>query len=409
MGRGPFGAILLTIAVFGGGAGLGFGFREGWFPVQWLPAPTGVIDPAAESAADDPPLEVMPGDPSLPDGIPRSAEPGIDSPETAQPILTTERPRPVGPDFDQAIFASQSEPTESPGSTSSMGSPRPLPMDDAAQEIPRVIPRQVDPASFATAESLPAAGTTNLPGELAAGRVGVVANPPEFDLAATIAAYDAKVEHGEILAAHRLLSQAYWKQRSHRPELIERLDQTAAMIFFQPQPHFVEPHVIEPGDRLEAIAGQYKVPWEYLSKLNRVSPQRIQPGRKLKVVRGPFAAVVELVEYSLTVHLQGYYVRRFSVGVGRDGASPIGKFAVLNKVENPQYTDPNGDVIDADDPTNPLGERWIDLGGSYGIHGTIDPGSIGQAASRGCIRLNDKDIVLVYDFLTVGSEVVLRR
>ena len=54
-------------------------------------------------------------------------------------------------------------------------------------------------------------------------------------------------------------------------------------------------------------------------------------------------------------------------------------------------------------------QRWIDLGDSYGIHGTIDPDSIGKAASRGCIRLRDKDIVEVYDFLVKGSEVVIRK
>jgi lipoprotein-anchoring transpeptidase ErfK/SrfK len=56
-----------------------------------------------------------------------------------------------------------------------------------------------------------------------------------------------------------------------------------------------------------------------------------------------------------------------------------------------------------------LGERWIDLGESYGIHGTIEPDSIGKAASRGCIRMREKDVIEVYDFLVKGSEVVIRK
>ena len=135
----------------------------------------------------------------------------------------------------------------------------------------------------------------------------------------------------------------------------------------------------------------------------------LQLGQKLKVVKGPFAAIVDLQDFTLTVHLQGYYVKRYDVGIGKDGSSPLGKFSVQNKVENPQYTGPDGRVISGDDPKNPLGERWIDLGDSYGIHGTIDPDSIGKAASRGCIRLRDKDIVEVYDFLVRGSEVVIRK
>jgi lipoprotein-anchoring transpeptidase ErfK/SrfK len=87
----------------------------------------------------------------------------------------------------------------------------------------------------------------------------------------------------------------------------------------------------------------------------------------------------------------------------------LGKFAVLKKVVNPQYTDPQGHVIDGGDPSNPLGDRWLDLGNSYGIHGTIDPNSIGKAESRGCIRLRNEDVEEAYDMLAVGSEIVIRR
>jgi L,D-transpeptidase ErfK/SrfK len=127
------------------------------------------------------------------------------------------------------------------------------------------------------------------------------------------------------------------------------------------------------------------------------------------VLKGPFGAVVDLNDFTLTIHLQGYFVKRYEVCIGKDGSSPIGKFSVLNKVENPPYTGPDGKVIVADDPRNPLGERWIDLGDSYGIHGTIDPDSIGKAESRGCIRLRDQDIIEVYNFLVKGAEVVIRK
>ena len=43
---------------------------------------------------------------------------------------------------------------------------------------------------------------------------------------------------------------------------------------------------------------------------------------------------------------------------------------------------------------------------SYGIHGTIDPASIGQKKSMGCIRLLDDDIKLVYDMLVKDKSTV---
>jgi len=220
---------------------------------------------------------------------------------------------------------------------------------------------------------------------------------------------DAKLAEGEFLAAHKLLSKLYWKAKVADEELQTRLEASANRIFFSPQPHFIEPHVVQSGDQLRKIATKYGLSWEYLAKLNKTDPRRIREGQKLKVLKGPFAAIVNLHDFSLTIHLQGYYVKRYQVGIGKDGSSPIGKFPVLTKLENPQYTDPDGKVIEGDDPANPLGERWIDLGDSYGIHGTIDPDSIGKAASRGCIRLRDADIIEVYNFLVPGSVVEIRE
>jgi lipoprotein-anchoring transpeptidase ErfK/SrfK len=62
-------------------------------------------------------------------------------------------------------------------------------------------------------------------------------------------------------------------------------------------------------------------------------------------------------------------------------------------------------VVANDDPENPLGERWIDIGDSFGIHGTNEPDSIGKAESRGCLRLRHDDVIELYDFLVIGSEV----
>ena len=171
----------------------------------------------------------------------------------------------------------------------------------------------------------------------------------------------------------------------------------------------MQPYVVKPNDQLAVFAKKYNVPWEYLAKLNHVDAKKIRPGQQLKVIKGPFSAIVELNSYTMTVHAYGYFVRAYKIGIGKDGATPLGKFTVLKKVVNPQYTDPQGHVIEGGDPTNPLGDRWLDLGKSYGIHGTIDPNSIGKAESRGCIRLRNEDVEEVYDMLAVGSEVVIRR
>ena len=220
---------------------------------------------------------------------------------------------------------------------------------------------------------------------------------------------DQLILKGKTLSAHRELSRLYWSHPDFRDAFAMRIEKTAQTIYFSPQPHFMQPYRVQPGDQLRRVARLYNVPWEYLEKLNRIDARRIRPGQELKVIKGPFSAIIELNRFELTIHTNGYHVRRYRVGIGKDGTTPLGKFSVLNKVVNPQYTGPDNRVIAADDPANPLGEHWIDLGNGYGIHGTIDPQSIGKAVSRGCIRLRNTEVEEAYILLSAGSVVEIRR
>lgn len=221
-------------------------------------------------------------------------------------------------------------------------------------------------------------------------------------------AIDRLIEEGEDVEANFQLSNLYWKQPESRPQLIQRLRAVAYRIYFAPQPHYMEGHVVQAGDVLQNIAKDYDISWEYLAKLNRTDAKKIRPGQKLKVIKGPFAAVVDLSDMELTIHSHGHFVAQFPVGIGKDNASPVGTFKVLEKLRDPTYYGADG-VIEHDNPKNPLGEYWIDLGEGIGIHGTIDQASIGKAESQGCIRLKDRDIADVFDLLTVGSEVLIKK
>ena len=61
-------------------------------------------------------------------------------------------------------------------------------------------------------------------------------------------------------------------------------------------------------------------------------------------------------------------------------------------------------------PKNPLGERAINLGwGTYRIHGTNKPNSIGSAASAGCFRMRNADVKDLFERVHVGAQVVVLR
>lgn len=260
----------------------------------------------------------------------------------------------------------------------------------------------------AAAEMSASGGLTTASYETRSELRGDSDEPIPAELAARLRHIDELGSKQYYLEAHAALSQIYWKQPEYRAVIRDRIEFTAKRIYDSPD-HVTEPYFVEFGETLEGIAAEHDVPWQYLARLNRIAPRALQAGQQLKVVRGPFGAIVDLDRFSLTIHTNGWYVRRYPIGTGRDDRTPVGEFTVENKVVNPTWYNPDGGVVDADDPANPLGEFWLGLGNHIGIHGTIDPQTIGRAASRGCIHLGDGDIDEVFRFLDVGSEVIIRR
>jgi lipoprotein-anchoring transpeptidase ErfK/SrfK len=112
------------------------------------------------------------------------------------------------------------------------------------------------------------------------------------------------------------------------------------------------------------------------------------------------------------------YLCSFPVGLGDKGTTPIANFSVTegSKLIDPHWANPRtGERFAADNPLNPIGERWMGLEGvdarsraytGYGIHGTIDPSSIGREMSMGCIRMAAADVEIVYELLTGRVSVV---
>lgn len=285
------------------------------------------------------------------------------------------------------------------------------PINDSAELSARSRQRPLRDSEVAAA-SYDATGLRRQPDSSAGRSSAKIASSGDVipaDVAVQLKNIDEWLRNDRILDAHAQLSGIYWKHRDLRDLIRERIDRTATLIFTTADRQFAEPHFVDYGETLESIAKQYDVPWMYLAMLNHVTPEKLQAGQQLKVVRGPFGGVVDLDEFCLTVHAHGWYVHRYQIGIGRDEKTPTGEFTVQEKLENPAWYNPGGGVVDADDPENPLGEYWIGLGNHIGIHGTIDPDSIGKAASRGCIHLNDEDIIEVFGLLSVKSKVMIRK
>jgi len=118
--------------------------------------------------------------------------------------------------------------------------------------------------------------------------------------------------------------------------------------------------------------------------------------------------VVNIAERKLVVMQADHVLKAYAVAVGKPSTpSPTGQMRIINKVVDPTYYH-QGKVIPPGE-SNPLGDRWMGLSEKgYGIHGTNVPGSIGKAASHGCIRMAKRDVEELFDLVRVGDVVEIR-
>ena len=127
----------------------------------------------------------------------------------------------------------------------------------------------------------------------------------------------------------------------------------------------------------------------------------------------PKILVVSKSSTSVTLYENLRPVKTYQVAVGSAGyPTPSGRFAIQNKQVDPVWNVPNsdwaGDLAGRSippGPQNPLKARWMGIYGGAGFHGTADIGSIGSAASHGCVRMLIPDIIDLYDRVEVGTPV----
>ena len=187
-------------------------------------------------------------------------------------------------------------------------------------------------------------------------------------------------------------------------QLQQLLDQLAGTVIFSDE-HLMEPaYVVRRGEQLQDIAAFYHVPWELLAKINGLEePYVLLPAQQLKVVKGPFAARVDLQQQQVFLYLRGYYAGRFVFTAGRDQPPRPGTYQVISKMEQRTWYDESGHEVPPDHPDQPFGPFWIDLGSNQSIHGAAASGP-----DRGCVSVGPRDAEDLYGILAVGSQVIIR-
>ncbi len=132
----------------------------------------------------------------------------------------------------------------------------------------------------------------------------------------------------------------------------------------------------------------------------------------------PGSIVIRTAERKLYLVVAPGVALRYDVAVGRPEEQWFGQSWVSKKRLDPTWV-PTADMRAANPslpvsvgpgPKNPLGVRAMNLGwGTYRIHGTNSPRSIGSAASAGCFRMRNVDVSDLFERVHVGAQVFVEE
>lgn len=119
------------------------------------------------------------------------------------------------------------------------------------------------------------------------------------------------------------------------------------------------------------------------------------------VAAGPVELVVDLSDRQLHVLQGGDVVKSYDVAIGKpQHPTPRGSFTIRHLIWNPRWVPPNSawarnrSPAAPGDPDNPMGRVKIFFQApDYYIHGTNAVDSLGDAASHGCVRMDNGDAV----------------
>lgn len=263
--------------------------------------------------------------------------------------------------------------------------------------------------------SAPPAGTPPITPVPAAPAASAAA-PASTTFAAIWPAIQAALDKNDLKQAHQLLTKWHGDETlspADAQKVESLLGQLAGTVIYSNE-HRLEPaRVVKPGETLETISKEYNVPWQLLAKINSITaPEQVRAGQELKVVRGPFSAIVDLHRNELTLELDGRYAGTFNVTVPPGTAVTEGQWMVDQKVAG----QPNGVAPAAYTSPSAPADRAIVLRSAAGAQ----PGAPTLAITSGhaatppnpgaaAIQVAPQDAEDLSDILSIGSRVVVRK
>ena len=195
----------------------------------------------------------------------------------------------------------------------------------------------------------------------------------------------------------------------------------------------VDATVVPDGMRLAKEAGENGLAVEKARMTDEINAAAQSPGRDQAVQAAvrttkpdvttkdlgqayPRYVYIDRGSFTLRFYDHLKLAKSYTIAVGQQGLeTPAGLYHALDKQVNPSWHVPNsawagslaGQVIPPG-PADPLKARWIGIFDGAGIHGTDDIGSLGSAASHGCVRMAIPDVIDLYDRVQVGDPIYIQ-
>jgi hypothetical protein len=147
--------------------------------------------------------------------------------------------------------------------------------------------------------------------------------------------------------------------------------------------------------------------------VHRVPPEVTQDQLASKY---PTYITVDESSFTATLWVDLKMAKQYTVAVGQPAyPTPTGLFSIESKQVDPVWSVPNspwagelaGSTVAGGSAENPLKARWMGITAGAGFHGTDDVGSLGTAASHGCLRMSVPDVIDLYDRVDVGTPVYI--
>jgi hypothetical protein len=328
----------------------------------------------------------------------------VNKPEpTPPPGIDTEIPQQA---IDNGTFVDPGTPVDGPGAIAGIpDSPPGRFPGKASDDAPRFGSGDSGPGNSGNADksasSIPPASSLAPPFGAAPdarpATIGAKASPSRGSFTDAWQDGQRLLGDGKLVEAHALLSGWYGNSdlsAADEQRLVDLLGQLAGTIIYAKETHLLEqPHIARENETLKSIADQYNVPPKLLAKINGIDEQQpLRPGETLKVVRGPFDAVLDLQRNEVSLLLRGQYAGRFKI--------------VRTGIKSEQFKD-SGTELKVKEKSNVRGEYLVGLDRNFGIHAEDYSENALKMPPESSVQLSARDAEDVYDILTYGSRIAV--